>query len=111
MAPDEKKPGEDQGQTKTLERQDTRAEKPRMFRVILHNDDYTTMEFVVEVLIEIFRKSAAQAVQLMLLVHTVGKATVGLYTREVAETRCADTERRARERGFPLKATLEPENP
>jgi len=111
MAPDEQKPGDEQGQTRILERQETRAEKPRMFRVILHNDDYTTMEFVVEVLVEIFRKSAQQAVELMLLVHTVGKAVVGVYTHEIAETRCAETERLARDRGFPLKATFEPESP
>jgi ATP-dependent Clp protease adaptor protein ClpS len=86
-----------------------RVEKPRMFRVLLHNDDYTTMEFVVEVLITVFRKSQVEATRIMLTVHRSGKGIAGVYTREVAETKATEAVDRARSAGFPLLATSEPE--
>lgn len=87
-----------------------RIEKPRMFRVLLHNDDYTTMEFVIQVLVEVFRKTQVEAARIMLTVHRSGKGIAGVYTREVAETKAALTIDRARAAGFPLLATTEPEN-
>lgn len=92
-----------------LERTDTREELPRLYRVILHNDDYTTMEFVVEILEGVFGKSPAEAFRIMLHVHTAGRGVCGAYPHEVAETKVHQVHERARERGFPLLASLEPE--
>lgn len=87
-----------------------RLEKPRMFRVLLHNDDYTTMEFVVQVLMEVFHKTLPEATRVMLAVHRSGRGVAGIYTREVAETKADLAVDRARAAGFPLLATTEPEN-
>lgn len=80
-----------------------------MFRVILHNDDFTTMEFVVWVLVQIFDKTAAEATRLMLQVHQQGAARAGVYPRQVAETKCRETLALAEEQGMPLLVTIEPE--
>jgi ATP-dependent Clp protease adaptor protein ClpS len=90
------------------ERQTTR--RPRLFRVLLHNDDYTTMEFVIEVLMEFFHKSRTEATQIMLHVHTKGRGVGGIYTREVAETKVVQVTDRARENGHPLLCTMEPDD-
>jgi len=82
---------------------------PPMYRVILHNDDYTTMEFVVEILIMVFGKSLEKASTIMLNIHTQGKGICGSYTREIAETKVNTVHSLAREQGFPLKSTLEKE--
>lgn len=84
-------------------------DKPKRYKVLMHNDDYTSMEFVVEVLTTIFRKSEAQAVQLMHKIHTEGYAVCGVYTMEIAETKVAQTIELARENGFPLRCTMEEE--
>ena len=81
--------------------------EPPMYRVLLHNDDYTTMEFVVELLMYIFNKSLEEATQVMLDVHRNGKGVCGTYTYEVAETKVEMVHQLARERGFPLKSTME----
>ncbi len=86
-----------------------RVEKPKMWRVLVHNDDYTTMEFVVEVLIEVFRKTAAEATRVMLTIHRSGKGVAGVYTKEVAETKASQATDRARAAGYPLLVTTEPE--
>ncbi len=82
--------------------------EPRKFKVLLHNDDYTTMEFVIEVLTTFFHKSAAEAQRIMLKVHQDGVGVAGVYSFEIAETKAAQVEEAARSRGFPLKCTIEP---
>lgn len=92
-----------------LERTRQETKKPEMFKVLLINDDYTTMDFVVEVLETIFHKAPAEAYRIMMAVHTQGKGLCGVYPHEVAETKVATVIERARDNGFPLLATLEPE--
>ncbi len=87
----------------------TRNEKPPRYKVVLHNDDYTTMEFVVEILVNVFGKSLEKAMQIMLNVHNKGKAVCGIYTREIAETKVETVHHLAGSRGFPLKSTMEKE--
>ena len=84
------------------------AQRPRLFRVLLHNDDFTTMEFVVEVLVTIFRKSETEATRLMLKVHHDGSAVAGLYPHEIAETKAAQVMQAAAKEEFPLMCTVEP---
>jgi ATP-dependent Clp protease adaptor protein ClpS len=86
-----------------------RTQVPRRYRVLLHNDDFTTMEFVVEVLVRFFRKGATEATRIMLEVHHRGVGVAGVFTREVAETKIAQVTDAARESGFPLLLTMEPE--
>lgn len=99
--------GDPDGAVATEERR--REKRPRRHKVILHNDDYTTMEFVVEVLVGHFRKTPPEAVQVMLQVHHKGSGVAGLYPREVAETKVAEVTAEARAAGFPLLLTLEEE--
>ena len=86
-----------------------RVKKPQKYKVILVNDDYTAMEFVVYVLTKIFHHSSAQATRIMLHIHNSGIGVAGVYTREVAETRVAQVHKIARESGHPLQCTMEPE--
>lgn len=92
-----------------LERQQQDVRRPQRFKVLLINDDYTTMDFVVEVLESIFNKAPAEAYRIMMLVHTQGRGLCGLYPHEIAETKVDSVIERAREAGFPLLATMEPE--
>jgi len=85
-----------------------RTQRPRRFRVMLQNDDYTPMDFVVQVLMDLFNKSHTEATQIMLNVHYKGHGLCGTYTREVAETKVHHVIERARAAGFPLLATMEP---
>jgi ATP-dependent Clp protease adaptor protein ClpS len=82
---------------------------PRLYRVLLHNDDYTTMEFVVDVLVRYFQKTATEATRIMLEVHHRGFGVAGRYTRDEAETRIAAVTEAAGAAGFPLRLTLEPD--
>ncbi len=82
---------------------------PPMYKVILHNDDYTSMEFVVEILVTIFGKSLEKATQIMLNVHNKGKGMCGIYTRQIAETKVETVHNLASNKGFPLKSTMEKE--
>jgi ATP-dependent Clp protease adaptor protein ClpS len=81
--------------------------EPRLFRVLLHNDDYTTMNFVVSILIQVFRKTGDEAAAVMLNVHKRGIGQCGVYPLELAEVKVAEVHRRARAAGFPLRCTLE----
>lgn len=87
----------------------TRLETPRMYKVLFHNDDYTTMEFVVEVLSVVFRRTRVEATRIMLSIHRSGRGVAGVYTREIAETKAQLAMDRARDRGYPLLVTTEPE--
>ena len=86
-----------------------KAKRPRRWKVLLHNDDYTTMEFVVEVLKRFFHKTDTEAMHIMLTVHKSGAAVAGVFTRDVAETKKAQVMDYARENGMPLLLTTEPE--
>jgi ATP-dependent Clp protease adaptor protein ClpS len=90
-----------------LERTKPRVQEPIQYRVILHNDDYTTMDFVIEILESIFHKQPAEAFRLMMQVHTQGQAMCGIYPHEVAETKVGAVHDLAREHGFPLRASME----
>ena len=83
--------------------------EPPMYKVLLHNDDYTPREFVVEILMSIFNKSMNTAVHLMWHVHENGVGLIEIYTYQVAETKIKQTSALAREHGFPLKTTMEQE--
>ena len=88
-------------------RTDRDLKEPPMYKVLLHNDDYTTMEFVVLVLMQVFHKSVEHATQIMLNVHKRGIGMCGVFTLEVAETKVQTVTRLARENGHPLKCTME----
>jgi ATP-dependent Clp protease adaptor protein ClpS len=90
-----------------LDKTRPKTRKPELFKVVLHNDDYTTMQFVIEVLEGIFHKSPAEAFRIMMHVHTRGQGMCGAYPYEVAETKVGMVHDTARERGFPLRASME----
>ena len=90
-----------------LEEAKTEVERPPLFRVVLMNDDYTPMEFVVEVLQVFFGMNLEKATQVMLHVHTRGKGVCGVYTKEVAETKVAQVNEFSRQRQHPLMCTME----
>jgi ATP-dependent Clp protease adaptor protein ClpS len=82
-------------------------EEPPLYRVLLHNDNYTTMEFVVEILRKVFHKSPAEATRIMLLVHTNGVGECGVFTAEIAETKVEMVHHLAKKHGFPLQCSME----
>ena len=92
-----------------LERTREQLKKPELFKVLLLNDDYTTMDFVIEILETIFHKQPAEAYRIMMMVHTQGKGLCGVYPFEIAETKVASVVDLARQNGFPLRAAMEPE--
>lgn len=89
------------------ERVDVKKQDPTLFKVILLNDDYTTMEFVVHVLETVFRKSPAEAYRIMMQVHRQGQGVAGIYPWEVADTKADTVTNMAGQAGYPLRATLE----
>ena len=102
------KPGnERQGGEQVIERVERREKSPDQHQVVLLNDDYTTMEFVMEVLETVFHKSPAEAYRIMLMVHTQGRGVCGVYTWQVAETKAASVVTLAQKAGFPLRAVIE----
>jgi ATP-dependent Clp protease adaptor protein ClpS len=92
------------------ERQKTDLKEPRRYKVIIYNDDFTTMEFVVMVLKQVFFKSEEEAQTLMLKVHHSDKAVVGIFSYDIAVSKVNKATQMAREEGFPLRLTVEPED-
>jgi ATP-dependent Clp protease adaptor protein ClpS len=92
-----------------LEKTRQETKKPELYKVFLLNDDYTTMDFVIEVLETVFHKQPAEAFRIMMMVHTQGKGLCGVYPHEVAETKVDTVIESAREHGYPLRAAMEPE--
>ncbi len=92
-----------------LEKTETRLKKPSLYKVILHNDDYTTMEFVVFILQYVFKRKEAEAFSIMLKVHNEGVGVAGTYTYEIAQMKAEKTKNIAQSRGYPLLCTIEEE--
>jgi ATP-dependent Clp protease adaptor protein ClpS len=90
-------------------RTEPKVQVPRKYKVLLHNDDYTTMEFVVWVLQGVFHHTPASATRIMLHIHRTGIGVAGVYARDVAETRVEQVLKLAKEAGHPLQCTMEPE--
>jgi ATP-dependent Clp protease adaptor protein ClpS len=99
----------EQGDVKVVERPQTQEKlaRPRRYKVLLHNDDYTTMEFVVWVLQAVFNHDETAATQIMLHVHRTGIGVAGVYPRDVAETRVAQVDTLAKDHEFPLRCSIE----
>ncbi len=97
--------------TRTRKRSSSKSKEdtPPMYKVILYNDDYTSMEFVVAILMDVFGKSLEKATQMMLNIHNKGKQVCGIYPRQIAETKVAAVHSLAGSKGFPLKSTMEKE--
>ena len=104
---DERRGTTDDAGVVTQTRTQRKLKKPKLYKVLLHNDDYTTMEFVVFVLMSIFHRSETDAVQIMLHVHKNGVGVAGVYTYDVAETRIAQVEALARQHEYPLRCSME----
>ena len=96
---------ESQSNTKTLQR--TEYKSPRLYAVTLYNDDITTMDFVVEMLVKIFHKSTVDASNVMIQVHQMGKGVAGIYTYDIAVTKKMQADRMAADKGFPLRLSVE----
>ena len=90
-----------------LEKTSSRTREPEQYRVLLHNDDYTTMEFVIQALESIFHKGPAEAYRIMMKIHTEGMGIAGIYPHEVAETKVENVHEAARAQGYPLRASVE----
>ena len=94
-------------QGETREKTIIHIREPKHYKVIMHNDDFTPMEFVVEILIDIFRKDLLEAERLMMTVHERGRASVGAYNYDIAVTKVQAASERARQEGFPFRMTVE----
>ena len=94
-------------QGRTQERTRIHIREPKQYRVVMHNDDFTPMDFVVEILMDIFRKNEIEAVRLMLMVHESGRAAVGSYPLDIALSKVQAATDRAREQGYPFRMTVE----
>lgn len=95
--------------TDVLTENKQKLQKPPLYKVLLHNDNYTTMEFVVLVLMDVFHHSENEAIRIMLQVHNQGIGVAGVYTFEIAETKAAKVILMAQENEYPLLCTLEEE--
>ena len=107
-APGDPKEKEDRQGDLALEKR-PKTQKPRRYKVLFHNDDYTTQIFVVHVLMKFFHKTETEATHIMLSVHHKGHGVAGVFPRDVAETKVDQVHAYARERGMPLRLTAEPE--
>ena len=96
-------------QSSVKERQRIDVREPRRYKVYIYNDDFTTMDFVVRVLMVVFFKSEAEAETIMLMVHRSGKGLVGVYSYDVAVSKVQRATKMARDEGFPLRLTYTPE--
>lgn len=101
--------GADKTDGEVLVRKRTKAVRPKRFRVLLYNDDYTTMEFVVEILMGVFRHAAPEAVTIMFKVHEEGRGVAGVYPHDIAESKVLEVHSRARNAGYPLRCGMEEE--
>lgn len=101
--------GKDDGDTSVVVQTKTRTQRPPMYKVLLLNDDFTPMEFVVMVLERFFGMNHAQAFELMLMVHKKGLAVVGVFSHEIAETKVTQVMEAARQNQHPLQCTMEKE--
>jgi len=101
------RPGDSDGGIKEQQRSETKQQEPTLYNVVLLNDDYTPMMFVVDVLETLFQKSPAEAYRVMMQVHLNGRGIAGVYSWEVAETKADKVASLASEAGFPLRATIE----
>jgi len=90
-----------------LEKQKIKARKPKQYKVIMHNDDFTTMEFVIDVLMNIFNKKFEEANKIMIDVHKKGKGIAGIYSYDIAVTKSSMAMTLAKEDGFPFKLSVE----
>ena len=97
-----------QSQNNTAVQDKVKVQKPKEYKVIIHNDDYTPMEFVISVLVSIFKKGPAEAYEITMNVHKKEKGIAGIYTRDVAQTKMTQANAAATENKFPLKCTMEP---
>ena len=100
-------PGASDGGVKEQQRSEIKRQEPTLYNVVLLNDDYTPMMFVVDVLETLFQKSPADAYRVMMQVHLNGRGIAGVYSWEIAETKVDRVASVAREAGYPLKATIE----
>lgn len=97
----------EQADSTVKDRAEVRNQEPKLFNVILLNDDYTTMEFVLQILETLFQKSPAEAFRIMMQVHRNGRGLAGVYIWEVAETKADQVAAQAAQGGYPLRATIE----
>ena len=95
------------GGVDTISKKKAKTEHPKLYKVVLLNDDYTTMDFVVSILETIFKKSPAEAVQIMLHVHNRGQGVCGLFAKQIAEAKVVQVHDRARAAGFPLRCVMD----
>lgn len=105
---DNTKIGDPEGEGAVATEVERKVKRPQLYKVLLHNDDYTTMEFVVMVLMTVFHHGEPEAVRIMLQVHQRGIGVAGVYSYEIAETKVAKVARLAKEHEFPLRCSLEP---
>ena len=107
-APPVVRPKDDDGGSVVLERRTQRTQPPQMYQVVMLNDDYTPMEFVVVVIQEFFNKDRETATQIMLKIHLDGKGICGVYSRDIASTKVEQVQEAARQAGHPLQCLSEP---
>lgn len=97
------------GDVKLKDKEDIKIQKPKKYKVVFHNDDFTPMDYVAKVLIDFFNKGTEEAIQITYNVHEKGKGIAGVYSKEIAETKSEKTNFLSKSLGFPLLTTIEPE--